>query len=60
MEYFPRLVEETINMKIDVWLYGVLSAYGSEKAQKGFASVELDLPVGATVSDLLKTLNMPI
>lgn len=46
-------------MKIDVWLYGELSAYGSEKAQKGFASVDLNLPVGATVADLLKTLKMP-
>lgn len=46
-------------MKIDVWLYGVLSLYASDKAQKGFASVELDLPSEARVSDLLKILNMP-
>ncbi len=46
-------------MKIDVWLYGVLSLYASEKAEKGFASVQLELPEGTTVGDLLKALKMP-
>jgi len=46
-------------MKIEVWLYGVLSQYASEKAEKGFASVQVELPPDATISDLLQKLNMP-
>jgi hypothetical protein len=46
-------------MKIDVWLYGVLSLYASEKAEKGFASVQFELPEGTKVGELLKILNMP-
>jgi hypothetical protein len=52
-------VEENIDMKIEVWLYGVLSQYASEKAEKGFASVQLELPQNSTVSNLLGVLNMP-
>lgn len=46
-------------MKIEIWLYGVLSLYASEKAEKGFASVQLDLPVGTTVEKLLNEFNLP-
>jgi len=46
-------------MKIEVWLYGVLSQYGDGKAQKGFASLSLELPEGTTMSGLLQTLKMP-
>jgi hypothetical protein len=46
-------------MKIDVWLYGVLSLYASDKAEKGFASVQLELPEGANVGELLNVLHMP-
>lgn len=57
--FFPRLVEENIDMKIEVWLYGVLSQFASEKAEKGFASVQLELQQDSTVSDVLDKLNMP-
>ena len=46
-------------MKIDVWLYGVLSLYASDKAEKGFASIQLELPESTKVGELLKVLNMP-
>jgi len=46
-------------MNIDVWLYGVLSLYASEKAEKGFASIQCVLQDKATVGDLLKMLKMP-
>jgi len=59
LESFPRLVEGVSNMKIEVWLYGVLSLYASEKAEKGFASVQLELSEGTKVGELLKILNMP-
>lgn len=57
--FSPRLVEDNTDMKIDVWLYGVLSQYASEKAEKGFASVHVDLPQGATIAVLLESLKMP-
>jgi hypothetical protein len=59
LEFFPQSVEDVINMKIEVWLYGVLSQYASEKAEKGFASIQQELPIGATVSDLLTVLTVP-
>lgn len=46
-------------MKIEVWLYGELSQYGDERAQKGFASLSLDLQEGTTIAGLLDTLKMP-
>ena len=46
-------------MKIDVWLYGVLSLYAREKAEKGFASVQFELSEGTTVGELLQMLHMP-
>ena len=46
-------------MKIEVWLYGVLSQYASEKAEKGFASTQLEFSKEPTVSDVLQLLKMP-
>jgi hypothetical protein len=46
-------------MKIEVWLYGELSKYGAGTAQKGFASLNLELPQGTTMAGLLQTLKMP-
>jgi hypothetical protein len=57
--FFPQLAEENIDMKIEVWLYGVLSQYASEKAEKGFASVQLEFTQESTVSDVLQSLKMP-
>ena len=59
LEFFRQLVEESVEMNIEVWLYGVLSQFASEKAEKGFASVNLDLPDNATVSVVLSKINMP-
>ena len=59
LESFPPLVEGVINMIIDVWLYGVLSLYASEKAEKGFASVQFEQPEGTTVGELWKVLKIP-
>jgi len=46
-------------MKIEVWLYGELSKYGDERAQKGFASLSLELKEGVTMAELLQILKMP-
>jgi len=44
---------------VDVWLYGALARYGGEAARPGFAHLELCLPVGSTLSDLLARLGLP-
>lgn len=46
-------------MKVELWLYGTLSKYGDEKAQKGFASLNLELQEDTTIEGLLQILNMP-
>ena len=46
-------------MKIEVWLYGELSQYGDGNAQKGFASLNLELEEGTTIAGLLQILKMP-
>ena len=48
---------ETINL--DVWLYGPLARYGGEAARKGHAHVELELPAGSRMRDLLAHLALP-
>lgn len=46
-------------MKVEIWLYGELSKFGHEKAQKGFASLDLELQEGITIAGVLQTLKMP-
>ncbi|HHX08724.1 MAG TPA: MoaD/ThiS family protein [Chloroflexi bacterium] len=46
-------------MVVEVWLYGELSRFGDGNAQKGFASLNLELQEGITMTELLQTLNMP-
>lgn len=44
---------------VDVWLYGALARYGGDAARGGYAHVELHLPPGSTLADLLAHLDMP-
>jgi len=44
---------------LDIWLYGALARYGGAGAQSGYAHLELRLPQGSTISDLLAHLGMP-
>jgi hypothetical protein len=46
-------------MLVEVWLYGELSRYGDEKAQKGFARLDLELQEGTSMAGLLDALKMP-
>lgn len=46
-------------IKIDVWLYGPLARYGGDGAGKYHANLQVDLPAGSQVQDLLKTLALP-
>jgi sulfur carrier protein ThiS len=44
---------------VDVWLYGPLARYGGEAAQKSHANLQLELPAGSRVRDLLARLTLP-
>lgn len=44
---------------VDIWLYGDLARYGGVASPQSHANVPLNVPVGATVRDLLTKLSMP-
>jgi sulfur carrier protein ThiS len=44
---------------IDTWLYGPLARYGGDADEGSFAHLEVLLPEGSTVGDLLAHLNLP-
>jgi sulfur carrier protein ThiS len=43
---------------IDTWLYGELAHYGGQADQGSFANLQVALPEGSTVKDLLAALKM--
>jgi sulfur carrier protein ThiS len=45
-------------MTVDVWLYGTLASYGGKAAQASFANLQLHLPEGSTMADLLARLGV--
>jgi hypothetical protein len=48
---------ETIT--VEVWLYGPLAHYGGKTAGKSHARLQLDLPAGSRMRDLLQCLALP-
>lgn len=46
-------------LHIDLWLYGGLARYGGEADQGSFANMDLELPEGGTVRDLIARLEIP-
>jgi len=44
---------------LDVWLYGTLACYGGGTEQGSFANLQMLLPEGSTMADLLAHLRMP-
>ena len=47
------------DIALDVWLYGALACYGSGVEQGNFANLQMRLPEGSTMADLLAQLKMP-
>ena len=48
-----------LDIAVDVWLYGALKRYGGEAEQGSFANLQVHLPEGNTMADLLSNLGMP-
>ena len=44
---------------LDVWLYGTLAGYGGGAEQRSFANLQIHLPEGSIMADLLAHLRMP-
>jgi hypothetical protein len=44
---------------LDVWLYGRLAGYGGRAEKGSFANLQIHLPEGSTMADLLFHLKMP-
>lgn len=43
---------------IDTWLYGILATHAGDPKNKTFANVQVPLPEGSMIRDLLAFLNM--
>jgi hypothetical protein len=46
-------------IKVDVWLYGDLVRYGGASSGGGHANIQLNIPDGSTIQDVLTKLVMP-
>ena len=46
-------------ISVDLWLYGPLARYGGKAARKAHAHLELELPAGSRMRDLLDHLALP-
>jgi hypothetical protein len=46
-------------INLDVWLYGTVAYYGGATEQGSFANLQMRLPEGSTIADLLARLKMP-
>ena len=51
--------DEVVDIALDVWLYGTLACYGGRTEQGSFANLQIYLPEGSTMADLLARLRMP-
>jgi sulfur carrier protein ThiS len=49
----------TDTMTIEVWLYGPVARYAGEANQGSHAHVDIALPEGSTVGDLVRQLEIP-
>ena len=47
------------DIHLDIWLYGNLASYAADQSQGSFANLNICLPLGSTVADLLEELSMP-
>ncbi len=46
-------------IEVEVWLYGPLAQYAGEASQGSYAQLNLEMPAGSTVGDLVRQLGIP-
>lgn len=44
---------------LEIWLYGSLATYAAERSQGSHAQLNLEVPIGTSMRDLLAQLGMP-
>jgi hypothetical protein len=55
-----QLAEDNVSdISVDVWIYGALAKYGGEADQGSYANLQLQLPTGSTMKDLLHRVGLP-
>jgi len=47
------------DISVDVWIYGALAKYGGKADQGSYANLQLQLPTGSTMKDLLQMVGLP-
>ncbi len=47
-------------IKIELWLYGPLARYGGPASQGSHARLDMELPAGSTLRDLVAQLELPL
>ena len=47
------------DISVDTWLYGKLARFGGAANQGSFANLQVSLPEGSALEDLLEQLKMP-
>jgi len=47
-------------IKVEIWLYGPLAQYAGEANQGSYAQLDLELPQGSTMGDLVRQLGIPV
>jgi hypothetical protein len=45
---------------VEVWLYGPIARYAGEQSQGSYAQLDLELPAGSTMRDLIDRLGLPL
>ena len=46
-------------IKVEIWLYGPVARYAGEASQGSHAHLDLEMPEGSTVGDLIRRLGIP-
>lgn len=47
-------------IKLEVWLYGPLAKYAGDRSQGSYAQLEMEMPDGARMHDLLEQLGLSL
>ena len=47
-------------IKVEVWLYGPMAQYAGEASSGSYAQLNLELPEGAKMRDVIERLGMPV
>ena len=46
-------------MQLEIWLYGPVARYAGEASQGSYAQLDVQMPIGSTLGDLIDYLGIP-